>query len=514
MKHMRKVFALALTLIMALALTVPAFAANDTETKTITIANSESGQTYTAYKVFDMTTNANGGYAYTIDGSSTNGMFDIVLAYMGITARDATKTIYENTELTLTKTTEGEKWNVTNKALNAVNFAKFLNAASKDGITAAGHVDATGAGATITVTGAGYYFVDSTLGSLCALDSADTVTIYEKNSKPSITKEVKEGNTWGDKADADFTDVVDFQLTVNTGTENSYMGNTDDKANLGTGVDASYVIVDKLPAGMTYQNDIAVKVGDTTWALSTDYTVNTSVENQITITLLSTGALKDLAQNTDIVITYSASLDKDAVVAETGNKNEVTLTYHGEESKDDATVYTWKLPVFKYTNVTTGEGNDAVTTKQALAGAKFNLKKGDTVLKFTQVTGEETYQYDPAGTVTEITTTATGEFVITGLDSGTYTLTELEAPSGYNVLAAPITVVIDSEGRLNPIDADQDGTIEEGEYATRIEVENSTGTELPSTGGIGTTIFYVVGGLLMAGAIILLITKKKLSNEQ
>ena len=522
---MKKMFSLALALIMALALTVPALAATDNTPKTITIANSEDGQTYTAYKIFDVTISGE-NYAYTIDSDSQ--FWDTIIDFMDgennvlTTNEPALKvgnglTLSESSEAANSGAAGEYKWNVIGDSLNAVALAEHLNAAilatkatvaTDDDFENAGSVAATGANAVINVTGAGYYFVDSSMGALCALDTADTVTVYEKNSKPSIQKKVQEDSNknWGDSADADFNDIVKFELTVNTGTEDAYEGNTDDTANLGTGVDDDYVIVDALPAGMTYQDDIVVKVGSDTWTLDTDYTVDsTTVADQITITLLKTGALKDLAQNTNIIITYSASLDNDAVVDGNGNINTVTLTYHGETSTDTATVYTYAFDLVK-TDV-----DNAVIT-----GAEFKLYASKTVDNDEVIdeTAEIGVIYDAAlGAYRKVvdgetaTVITAGNVVVSGLDSDTYFLVETKAPAGYNMLTAPVEVVIEGDN-LEATVTDDVWT------AGGVHVINNSGTELPSTGGMGTTIFYVIGGVLMAGAAVLLVTKKKLANEQ
>ena len=104
--------------------------------------------------------------------------------------------------------------------------------------------------------------------------------------------------------------------------------------------------------------------------------------------------------------------------------------------------------------------------------------------------------------MTEVTTDATGKFTIAGLDADTYYLTETAAPAGYNKLAGPVTVVIGENGVVN-------ATTEASQGVDEVKVLNQTGTELPSTGGIGTTIFYVVGGVLVVGAVALLIVRRR-----
>ena len=160
------------------------------------------------------------------------------------------------------------------------------------------------------------------------------------------------------------------------------------------------------------------------------------------------------------------------------------------------------MDVFKYTK--DGE------TEKALADAKFTLSKnGDGSNPIALVSkGNNVYRVAKTGetdTVTEITTDATGKFTIKGLDADTYYLTETAAPAGYNKLAGPVTIVIGENGVVN-------GTTEAPQGVDEVKVLNQSGAELPSTGGIGTTIFYVVGGVLVVGAAVLLVTKKRMER--
>ena len=171
-----------------------------------------------------------------------------------------------------------------------------------------------------------------------------------------------------------------------------------------------------------------------------------------------------------------------------------------------------KAIVFKYTK----EGE----TETALSGAKFTLSKNTDGSKPIALVSEGNNVYRVAktgetGTVTEITTDANGKFTIQGLDADTYYLTETAAPAGYNKLAAPIKVMIDNNGNVTYATK----TTANGEYGNAvaadaslgIKVLNQSGTELPSTGGMGTTIFYVLGSILVVAAVVLLVTKKRMS---
>lgn len=234
MKHVKKLASILLALIMVLGLAITAFAA---QTYSITIDNALEGETYTAYKIFDLTysgTNNNPGttptapapdntsqhtaYSYTI-GSSSEWWNVVTNNYSG------TESTFTANNLKFTKTTTGNVWNVEAAAgFSAADFAKLLNE-NKANKTSAGSAVGTAAGtATINLTpdAAGYYFVDTTTGSLCSLDTTEpSATIREKNTIPSDTKEVKDSGeateTWGETDDAQIGDTVNFKLTVTDG---------------------------------------------------------------------------------------------------------------------------------------------------------------------------------------------------------------------------------------------------------------------------------------------------------
>ena len=145
----------------------------------------------------------------------------------------------------------------------------------------------------------------------------------------------------------------------------------------------------------------------------------------------------------------------------------------------------------------------------ALAGATFTLSMSNTGANPIALISEDNNVYRVAktgetGTVTAITTDATGKFTIKGLDADTYYLTETAAPAGYNKLADPVTIFIGEDGVVNATDDNPNGV-------TEVKVLNQSGTELPSTGGMGTTVFYVVGGILVVGAVVLLVARKRMA---
>lgn len=262
-----------------------------------------------------------------------------------------------------------------------------------------------------------------------------------------------------------------------------------------------------MDAGLTFDGTVTVTKGDTTLTIPKDYSLITAanITDGCTFEIAFTQTFCDtLAKDEKIIVTYSATLNEKAVIAGEGNKNETWLKYgvNSETNHDTTTTKTFELPVFKYTK----DG----TNKKALAGATFTLSKskdGKNPIEFVEdTTTADTYRVaktDDADTVTKVTTPASGKFTIKGLDADTYYLTETQQPAGYNKLKDPVKVVIK-----------EDGTITVGENTTttvnEVEVENNTGSLLPSTGGSGTTMIYILGAILVLGSSVVLITKKRM----
>lgn len=340
------------------------------------------------------------------------------------------------------------------------------------------------------------------MGALCSLDTtAKDATIQEKNDVPSVDKKVQEDSksAWGDSNTADIGQTVNFQTTIT--------------AQPGA---QSYVLHDKMDVGLTFTEDsVAVKFksGGTETNLTKDieYTLTTSgFTDNCTFEIEFTQTFCDtLAKDDKIIVTYSATLNEKAVIAGEGNKNTTKLTYgdSSETTSSTTTTKTFELPVFKYTK----DG----TKEKELAGATFTLSKksdGTDPIKLVSVSNDategDTYRVakenEATGTakITEITTTKSGKFTIKGLDADTYYLTETQQPAGYNKLSAPITVVIDDNGNI---------TVDNGTSSvTEVKVQNNTGSLLPSTGGSGTTLIYILGAILVLGSSVVLITKKRM----
>ena len=233
------------------------------------------------------------------------------------------------------------------------------------------------------------------------------------------------------------------------------------------------------------------------------YELDTTVTNDYTFKL----TFKDevlAAAGEYLTVEYSGTLNESAIIGSTGNVNSAWITYGTSTTPSEkmtATVKTWSFNVKK---VDPANGKPLANAQFALSTT--NSKDGTIKFKQAGEGGSTTYvraaNQNADGLLTIITTDDSGIFTLQGLDSGTYYLLEVKAPDGYNALSGPITVTVNADGTVSNF---ADGTV---------PVENSKGTVLPSTGGIGTTVFYVVGGILVVGAVVALVTKKKMSAHK
>ncbi len=471
---MKKLASLLLVLAMVLAMTVTAFAT--VPQGSLTVQNTVKDADYTIYRLFDLESYA---------GSNENDAhsYKVASKWAAYFAADAGGRNYFDVD---------ENGYVSAKeSINAAEFAqKALAYAKANNIVADGTMKGTGGAIKFAGLDLGYYLVDSSVGALCALTTTDPDgVVIEKNSEPSLDKEVKENpdGTWGSVNDANIGDTVEFKATI---TVQGYAKN--------------YVMHDKMDDGLTYVSVTSVTLNGNEVTADGNYTVNVNPTDGCTFEVAFSDAFcAGLKSGDVIVVYYSATLNDNAVVKEAEN-NKAHLSYtdvngesHDTQEKETKT-FTWEIPVLKYSN-------DDMDTP--LAGAKFSLFKNEActeIIKFTSK-GNNIYRVDPNGAVTEITTDATGKFELEGLDAGTYYLKETEAPAGYNKLNTIVKVVIEHDGKITV-----DGATAE---VTEVAVNNKSGTELPSTGGTGTTIFYVLGSILVVAAGVLLVTKKRMSNR-
>ena len=483
MKLSRKILALVLALAMVMGLATTAFAEGGggeaTTNGSITITNALKGETYNAYQILYLESyNADQGiYAY-----KANSAWEEWLR---------TQTTYVSFD--------SQGYVTWVKGARVADFAKAAKGQLSDK-TAGGRVTPTADGsATISDLKLGYYLVDSTVGALCELNTTKpSVEIKDKNETPTIEKKVQEDSdgNWGDVNDADIGQIVNFKSTVSAkpGARN-------------------YVVHDKMDSKLKFGSVTSITAGDATLTegAGSDYNVvTTGLTDGCTFHIEFTKTYLDsITDDTNIVINYTAKLTSDAV-AGTGYVNETWLDYgdiqHTEHDK--TTTYTWKLPIYKYHM--DGE------TKAPLAGAEFILYKGneESNRDYAKVTdGKLTGWTKTKAEATTLVSGDNGMIEVEGLDADTYYLEETKAPGGYNKLAGPVKVEISravtDEGAHMTHTLKQDTTNVE-----KVEIENKSGTLLPITGGIGTTIFYVLGSILVIGAVVLLVTRKLMSHTE
>ena len=479
MKLSRKILSLVLALVMVMGLAATAFAEEGGETTTngsITITNALNGETYNAYQILYLESyNADKKiYAYKAN-SDWEEWLRTQTTYVSFDSQGYVTWVKDASPADFAKAAKGQ-----------------LSSKTADGSV----TPAANGSATISNLELGYYLVDSTVGALCELNTTKPgVEITDKNPTPTIEKKVQEDSDekWGDVNDADIGQIVNFKSTVS--------------AKRGA---RKYVVHDKMDAALKFDSVTSITAGSKTLTegAGNDYTVvTTDLTDGCTFHIVFNQTyLNSIAADTDIVINYTAKLTSDAV-AGTGYDNETWLDYGDNQhtEHDTTTTYTWKLPIYKYHM--NGEN------KTALPGAEFILYKGseESNRDYAQVKGGKLTGWTKEKTeATRLVSDNNGMIEVEGLDADTYYLEETKAPGGYNKLAGPVTVVIShtvtDEGTHMTHTLKQD-TIDVG----RVEIENQSGTELPSTGGIGTTIFYVLGSILVIGAVVLLITKKRMS---
>lgn len=502
-KAIKKLLAALLAVAMLCAMAVPAFAASSSNDGKITINNAVSGQTYTIYRIleleYDQTNNA---YRYT--------------------AVEAWNTFINtrSSDLKVDNATGTVTWVNSDKNNNSSAIQNFADAAGKwasdNTIANDGFKTASGSTVTFTDLPLGWYLVVSSLsnGAICSIGTTDKeVTINEKNGAPTVDKEVLEDstNTYGKGNDADVGDTVTFRATIKV---------TD-------GDPKNYVLHDKMSDGLTFKG--ITSVTRTNAGTSTSDTLNenthytlkqgagVTVDPNCTFEL----AFKEnvLKPNDVVVVEYTAVINEKAVIGSTGNPNEATLEYKdGTRGTSSSTkTYTWKIDIYKYFQ-------DSAGTKKPLKDATFVLyrQNSSNTPEYAKISADKIEWGTEKEQATPLTSDKEGKIAISRLDADTYYLEETKAPTGYNPLTSPIEIKIE-HSTMNETSASatitykQQGTEDSATNITstenRVEVENKTGTTLPSTGGMGTTLFYVIGGGLMVAAIVLLVTKKRMENK-
>lgn len=556
MKKLKRIVSVILAaMTLAMCLSISAFAAEAPKGK-ITIKNDKrethvsiSGKDYSAYKVFDLVQNEeHTTYAYTLDAAFT-GLFSdsgFAAAFPGASV-DETKTA------TIYSFVKG-----LNTAEKIEKFANYVyDFATKTGSTIAPITKTAAATADENIETAvfdelelGYYLIygegspldDSTktVVTACALDTttwtpneddpttgAYEITIDVKVGVPTVEKKIvqNKGTATENLVDADSANIgdkVDFRVTSEVPDITGY-------------TEYTFKMTDTMSKGLTYNNDMEVKIGtdkienpatgDKLYTVVSDTNADTGITT-ITVTFTDFYKLiteKLYVQGTAITFDYSANLNKDAVISSDANPNTAKITYsndpHTDTTNDTAddtvNVYTFKLEIFKFE-----KGTDP---KEGLEGAEFEVRKNGAADPIKFVKDGTAYRAADAaettGTVTKVVSDANGNISVIGLGAGDYALKEITAPEGYNLLEADINVKIEPEfvnGALDKLTAPAAGasyTLLADKAGIRTEIENTTGTELPSTGGMGTVLIYVIGGLLIAIAVIS-VTARKIARKK
>lgn len=501
MKLIKKIAAIMFAFMMVVSMSCNVKAVEGTtpttgETGTITIDNAKEGETYKLYKILSLESYSytgndkdNGNYAYTLTGDTN---WDSFIKGAGVL----------NEYFEFDETNKYLSWKGDNSPDRVKQFAQLALKFARNEENNVQPVQTAQKATSDTVIYSGldlgYYLVDSSMGTLCALTSTNpTVKIVEKNTAPTAEKKVgnsaeivnSENNT------ASIGDTVYFKTTIT--------------AQPGA---QKYVLHDKMTEGLTLKNgSIVVKKGESIvqetnhYVLKTsDFTDGCTFEIQFTQDFCDT-----LNANDTITVTYSAVLNEKAEIGNVvKNTNETWLKYGDSQNTQHktTTTKTFEMNVFKFYY----KDKKNSDTETGLAGAMFTLSKnsdGTDPIKLIDK-GSNTYRVakkDETNTITKVTTPADGKFTIQGLGAGIYYLTETKQPAGYNKLKDPVTVGIDENGKVtvgndtNPVD--------------EVGVENKTGTVLPSTGGAGTTMIYLVGAVLVLGSGVVLVTKRRVKGK-
>ena len=502
MKYMKKLMTLLAVLTLALAMAVPAFAETTTPTYTITINNGTG--TYAAYQIFkgDLYNNTLSNIEWG-DNVTTAGQ-----EALGNAAEKATAIIGE---------TEAKAF--------ASEVAKYLT-------------DPPAGKGTDSITGlaAGYYLIkNATVGegevfTDYILQVVKDVEVNPKSGKPTLDKQIKHNDDgkWGVVGDNQIGDTVEFRTITTVPIVSGYTKYT-------------YVIHDEMSAGLTSNvrsnDDVTIKVNDETVLDKNYYTVTVDPENanKFTVTVDVLKAIEDgkMAEGNTLYTYYTGILNENAAVYVVGKQDNKAYLEYSNNPHDNTTknvtpekvVYDWTFKM--EVNKIDGE------SKTPLSDAKFVLSKekncdlgaiGDdgqphnTENLISLIKNSDgSYTVAPAGYTGPVVKVMTaGKITIKGLDDATeYYLYETKAPAGYNCLTDAVRFEItatysDAGDNCTSVTATVNNDVQS---SVSVNVRNNKGSTLPSTGGIGTTLFYVIGGVLMAVAAVLLVTKKRMNNK-
>lgn len=522
MKHLKKLAGVLLALAMVFTLALPAFAA----TVTVPSDGILKDHTFTAYQVFS--------------GREEGGILSDVQWGSGINSEAFLKALKADT-------TYGSLFT---DCTDAAAVAKVLgdnntNTALANAVAELAYANKTDSGTALTSgekeLADGYYLVVDTTENVAAGSAYNTallqvvgdIKITVKTDAPTVEKKVLEddkynqdggyGTGYNDVADYNMGDAVSFHL----------IGSVPDMSRYDT---YKYIFHDTLSAGLTL-NEGSIKVYVASDKAGTDKTEITGWteavnEQSFTVSFTDLKKVSGVSQGKYIIVEYTATLNQNAVVGLDGNPNTVHLEYSnkpdqsgsgdtgntGNTPEDKVIVFTYELDTTKV------DGQD----NKKLEGAEFKLHNADSKWAIVDGDNKVTGWADTEEGGSTLTSDANGLFKVIGLDDGTYCLKETKAPTGYNLLSNEITVVItatttngqtwtdgQASSALTKLAVTADGTAGTGNTSTGIAgitVANNKGSTLPETGGMGTTLFYVLGGGLVLVAVVLLVTKKRMKE--
>lgn len=569
MKKTRRFASLATAAILAACAVVPAtMSALPVSAQTVTITqatgNAEADHTYSAYQIFKGTVvdGALTGIDWNKDIVNDGALLTALKGDTQLGKYFANCTSAAEVAAALNAkvagTEEGTETSVfANNGALTQHFAELVKANLKDNVTASATSAKNGTSAELSITADGYYLIVDDTANLQTgaysryilttvdADSDTTLSIAQKASSPTVVKKVKENtdvddytytDARGSQTDKDYNDVADYNIGDAVpfklyGTMPSTIGDYEHYR---------YIFHDTLGTQFT-----APAVGDVTVKVDGKNAVGATVAiagNEITVTFADIKDGNTITASSVVTVEYSAVLNKTAQIGLSGQENAVKLEYSNDSYWDGSgTPTTSKTPedkviVFTYELDVTKQ--DSVTDKK-LKDAEFNLKNAADKYAKVDENGYVTGWVDTVAEASVLKSDENGLFKVIGLDDGTYTLTETKAPTGYNLLNNPVSLTLDATtangqnwddfvatdaltnltltvdtGDAQPAKTPGEGD-SFGQYGVvETTVLNTSGSSLPSTGGIGTTIFYVAGGVLVVGAGVLLITKKRAKDAQ
>lgn len=524
MKQAKKIASILLALVMVFALAIPAFAA----TVTVPSDGILKDHTFTAYQIFS--------------GREEDGILSDVQWGSGINSDAFLAALKADT-------TCGSLFT---DCTDAAAVAKVLgdnntNAALANAVAKLAYANKTDTGTALTsgenTLADGYYLVVDTTANVgeggayntALLQVVGNIDITVKTDAPTVEKKVLEddkydqdggyGTGYNDVADYNMGDAVSFHL----------IGSVPDMSRYDT---YKYIFHDTLSDGLTLNED-SIKVYVASGKAGTDKTEisgwTKAVSGQsFTVSFTNLKTVSGVSQGKYIIVEYTATLNQNAVVGLDGNPNTVYLEYSnkpdqsgsgdndntGKTPEDKVIVFTYELDTTKVDGQDNTEKLEGAEFKLHNAGGKWAIVNSD-----KKVTGWADTEDDGS----TLTSDANGLFKVIGLDDGTYYLKETKAPTGYNLLSSEITVVITAttangqewtdgvaSSALTKLEVTADSTAGTGDISTGIagiSVANNKGSTLPETGGVGTPIFYIAGGVLAVAAAILLVTKKRMSKQ-